>query len=374
MNHLQKYLAEESVEDYQEGRLSRREALKRLAALTGSAVLAQSFLAACALPSEATATAQPAPATQSQVTQAPAASATPTAMPAASATSAPASGTTVGTPGTALAATGAAPAGTVPADDPAVFAQAVEFPGQDGVTLRGYLAYPANEGTYPVVLVCHENRGLTAHIQDVTRRFARAGYAALAVDLLSRQGGSEAVGEAGAPGALGGNPPDQMVQDFRSGWLWLHDKAFADTARVGMVGFCFGGGITWQVATQMAELKAAVPFYGPPPSVDAIPGIQAAVLGMYGGRDTRITSTQPAIEAAMQANGKIFDKHIYPDADHAFFNDTGTRYNEAAARDAWQQVLAWLQTYLGRSRSTNSVMPWHTAKVRRPILGGALLL
>ena len=113
-----------------------------------------------------------------------------------------------------------------------------------------------------------------------------------------------------------------------------------------MIGFCFGGGITWQVATQMSELKAAVPFYGPPPSADAVPGIQAAVLAIYGGRDTRITSTQPAIESAMQANGKTYAKVIYPDADHAFFNDTGTRFNEAAARDAWAQTLAWFGKYL----------------------------
>jgi carboxymethylenebutenolidase len=345
MNHLQKYLAEEFVEDYQAGRISRRQALKRLASLTGSLMLAQSFLAACALPPEATTTAQPAPATQ------PPASPTTaqTAAPEASATSQPASNTPpASTPENtpAATATGAAPAGTVTADDPAVFAAAVEFPGQDGATVRGYLAYPANEGTYPVVLVCHENRGLTAHIEDVTRRFAKAGYAALAVDLLSRQGGSAAVGESGAPGALGGNPPEQMVQDFRSGWLWLQDQAFAATERVGMVGFCFGGGMTWQVATQMAELKAAVPFYGPPPAADAVPGIQAAVLAIYGGRDARITSTAPDIEAAMQANGKTFSKVIYPDADHAFFNDTGTRYNDAAAKDAWGQVLDWFGTYL----------------------------
>ncbi|HUS15740.1 MAG TPA: dienelactone hydrolase family protein [Chloroflexia bacterium] len=351
MNHLQTYLAEEFVEDYQEGRISRRQALKRLASLTGSVMLAQSFLAACALPPEATATAPPA-ATQPPATQ-PAASATPSAAPAASATGIAASATPAATGSQAApantqfaAGTGAAPAGTVTADDPAVFAEAVEFPGEDGATVQGYLAYPSNEGTYPVVLVCHENRGLTAHIQDVTRRFAKAGYAALAVDLLSRQGGSGAVGESGAAGALGGNSPEQMVGDFRSGWNWLNDKAFADTARVGMVGFCFGGGITWQVATQVPELKAAVPFYGPPPAESAVPNIQAAVLAVYGGRDTRITSTQPAIEAAMQANGKTYSKLIYTDADHAFFNDTGTRYNDAAAHDAWAQVLAWFGEYL----------------------------
>jgi carboxymethylenebutenolidase len=117
-------------------------------------------------------------------------------------------------------------------------------------------------------------------------------------------------------------------------------------SRLGMVGFCFGGGVTWQAATQMPELRAAVPFYGPPPPADQVPNIQAAVLAIYGGLDTRITSTLPTMQAAMDAAGKIFELVVYDDADHAFHNDTGTRYNPEAARDAWARTIAWFGQYV----------------------------
>ena len=141
-------------------------------------------------------------------------------------------------------------------------------------------------------------------------------------------------------------PPDQFVQDFLSGWRYLQDQSFAQADRVGMVGFCFGGGVTWRVATEMPELKAAVPFYGPHPSVDAVPNINAAVLAVYAERDQRINQGIPAMEAAMQQNNKVYEKVIYPDADHAFHNDTGSRYNPEAARDAWARTLAWFERYL----------------------------
>lgn len=164
--------------------------------------------------------------------------------------------------------------------------------------------------------------------------------------MLSRQGGSAALGSDQVPGALGSAPPDQFVQDFVSGWRYLQDQPFADADRVGMIGFCFGGGVTWRAATQMPELDAAVPFYGPHPSLEAVPQINAAVLAIYGEQDSRINQGIPAIEEAMQQNGKIFEKRIYPDAGHAFFNDTGSRYNPEAARDAWQRALAWFGKYV----------------------------
>ena len=354
MNHMQRYLAEEFAEDYHEGRISRRQALKVLASLTGSMVLATSFLASCAPPAQsgptAAASSTPAPAAGSPAgaatsTGAPGAAASSTVAPMAASTatsgptSAPIEAATTG-------ATAAAPYGTVVPDDPAIAAGPAQFPGSDGANLTGYQGHPAGSGPFPVVLVCHENRGLTAHIQDVTRRFGKAGYAALAVDLLSRQGGSAAVGEGGAPGALGGIAPDQFVQDFRSGWLYMKGQPFANAERVGMVGFCFGGGVTWLVAEGMPELKAAVPFYGPPPPVDKVPDIQAAVLAIYGGLDSRITSTEPAMEAAMQQANKVFDRMIYPGAGHAFLNDTGGNFNAAAAQDAWARTLAWFGKYL----------------------------
>jgi len=335
MNLFQRYLAEEFAEDYEEGRLSRRDALKLIASVTGSLVAANSILAACAPSPEATETSMPSPAdspTEDHL-------ATDLPEPPASREASP---TAESVPTDSASS---APHGTVMPDDPAIIASDVQIPAEDA-TLIGYLARPASEEVSPVILVCHENRGLTPHIQDVVRRFAKAGYVALAVDLLSRQGGSAAVGEGNVPGTLGNIPPDQFVEDFKSGWRYLQEQPFADADRVGMTGFCFGGGVTWRVATQMPELLAAVPFYGPQPPIEDVPNIRAAVLAIYGEQDSRINSGIPAIEEAMKANNKIYEKMIYPNADHAFHNDTGSRYNPEAAKDAWERTLAWFDQYV----------------------------
>jgi carboxymethylenebutenolidase len=317
VNIFQRYLVEEFTEEYQEGQLTRREALKLISAVTGSLLLANSILAACAPQDQTDPTSPPASPPSPQ-----ASTDIPTGQPTTPAEE------------------------TVSPGDPEIEAGDVELPG-DGADLLGYLARPPGEdGSYPVVLVCHENRGLTEHIKDVTRRLAQAGYVALAVDLLSRQGGSGSLSSDQVPGALGSSPPDQFAQDFLSGWRYLQEQPFAQADRVGMVGFCFGGGVTWLVATRMPELRAAVPFYGPPPPVEDVPNINAAVLAIYGELDQRINQTIPTIEASMQENGKIFEKVIYPNADHAFHNDTGTRYNAEAAADAWSRTLNWFETYL----------------------------
>jgi carboxymethylenebutenolidase len=320
MNYFQRYLVDEFAEDYQERRLTRRDALKLISSVTGSLMFAESMLAACT----------PVPIVESTVTSPTALEPTTTQPQARQATDA--SPTELGRV-------------NVNPDDPAVNAGAIQFPG-DGATLLGYLARPKRDGSAPVILVCHENRGLNPHIEDVTRRLAKAGYVALAVDLLSRQGGSPQVGESNVPGALGNIDPAQFVSDFKSGWAYLEDQPFAVAERVGMVGFCFGGGVTWLMAVEMPELKAAVPFYGPPPPEEDLPRIQAAVLAIYGGLDQRITGTAEHIEAAMRANNKIFEKVIYPNADHAFHNDTGSRYNPEAARDAWARTLNWFGRYV----------------------------
>jgi carboxymethylenebutenolidase len=221
----------------------------------------------------------------------------------------------------------------------------VQFEGE-GTTILAYQARPAADGSYPVILVCHENRGLTEHIKDVTRRLATAGYAALAVDLLSSQGGTAALSSDQIPGELSNMSEDQYVQHFMSGWRYLQGQPFAQADRVGMVGFCFGGGVTWLMATRMPELLAAVPFYGPHPPVEAVPNIQAAVLAIYGELDQRINQGIPAIEQAMNENNKIYEKIIYPNADHAFHNDTGSRYNPEAAQDAWMKTLDWFERYV----------------------------
>lgn len=326
MNLFQRYLAEEFAEDYEEGRMSRREALKLIASVTGSLIVANSILAGCAPESTETSVTSP---TDS-----------PTAEPSASGEASPTAESVSTEP-----ASPASAYGTVIPDDPAVIAGEVQIPAED-TNLIGYLARPSDESGSSVILVCHENRGLTPHIQDVTRRFAKAGYVGLAIDLLSRQGGSAAVGESNVPGALGNMPPDQFVEDFKSGWRYLQGQPFADADRVGMTGFCFGGGVTWQVATQMPELLAAVPFYGPHPLPSDVPNINAAVLAIYGEQDNRINSGIPAIEEAMLANNKIYEKMIYPNADHAFHNDTGSRYNAESAQDAWQRMLAWFERYV----------------------------
>ena len=325
MNTFQRYLVDEFAEDYQERRLTRRDALKLIASVTGSVLVAESILAACT------------PVSDLENTATPLATSEP-AMPEPTSTQPQATQAGETQPADPAAA-------NVTPDDPAIEAGAIEFPGE-GATLLGYLARPSGDGAAPVILVCHENRGLNPHIEDVTRRLALAGYVALAVDLLSRQGGAAQVGESNVPGALGNIDPAQFVSDFMSGWNYLQGQPFADAERVGMTGFCFGGGVTWLMAVEMPELKAAVPFYGPPPPEEDLPRIQAAVLAIYGALDNRITSTAERIEAAMLANGKIFEKEIYAGADHAFHNDTISRYHPEAARAAWARTLEWFGRYV----------------------------
>ncbi len=333
MTDFKQYLLDEFVEDYQEGLLSRRDALKLIAGVTGSMTLATALLAACAPPD------QSAPATAAttapSATSAPNTAAAPTTAPQATAT---------------IAATSTAAVANTPAPPPAatgeIEASDIEFDGSDGAKLLAHLARPASGTSAPVVLVCHENRGLTEHIKDVARRFAREGYVSLAVDLLSRQGGTAGKDSSSVPGLLSSQPQDQFVADFTSGWRYLQSQSYVQADRVGMTGFCFGGGVTWRVAIGLPELRAAVPFYGPAPSADEVAQINAAVLAIYAERDTRITSTATTMETAMKQSGKTFEKIIYPNSDHAFFNDIGTRYNAEAAADAWAKMLAWFDRYL----------------------------
>ncbi len=312
---LRNYLIEEFVEDYQEGHITRREAIKKLAMIFGSLVVANNFLAACA--------------------PAPTATTAPTIAPSPTRVATQAVLTT-----TATTPTPTANPITISPDDPAIEIRMVDFQSKSD-KLMAYLAKPKGNGPFPILLLCHENRGLTEHIKDVARRAAKAGYATLAVDLLSRQGGTDKVG-ADVPGVLGNTPPQQFVDDFRAGLVFMQSQSFVNKGRAGMVGFCFGGGVTWRCATQIAELRAAIPFYGPNPPLEDVPKTQAAVLAIYGALDTRITGGAAEIEAAMKQNNKTFDKIIYPNAAHAFHNDTGASYNPEAAKDAWAKTLAWL--------------------------------
>lgn len=330
---LVEYLVTEFIEEYQEGKMSRRDALKRIAGVVGGLAMAESLLAACAPPP----TLAP--------TTAPRAMPAPTAAPTLAPTVAP----TAAAPAATTAPTAAPATGglNVSADDPAIEAQMIQYPGQGGVNIIAYLAKPKGDGPFPAILVCHENRGLTEHIKDVTRRVAKAGYVGLGVDLLSRQGGLEKITDAATvPGLLGNAPQAQLIQDFKDGMTYLNAQAFVSKGKFGMVGFCFGGGVTWRVATQAPELKAAVPYYGPIPPIEDVPKINAAVLAMYGETDTRITSSAAAIEEAMKKNNKTFEKMISKGAGHAFNNDTGGSYNADAAKDAWAKTLAWFDKYV----------------------------
>ena len=346
LNHLQRYLVEEYVEDYQERAMSRRQVLKYIAAVVGSFAVANTVLAGCApLPAPAAPTAaQPATPTPATATGSPAVAATPTpAQIRATATQ------------VVLATTDTAPTPTpqpvpagvrVSADDPAIEAGAVTFPG-DGLSVIAYQAKPKGDGPFPAILVAHENRGLTDYIKDVTRRLAKAGYVALAVDLLSAQGGTDKVTDpAQIPAALSGALPDQLTGHYLSGIQYLQGLPYVQPDRLGMMGFCFGGGMTWLVATKAPELKAAVPYYGPNPPLEGVPNIKAAVLAIYGENDQRINAGIPAIEDAMKTNNKVFEKVIYPGAAHAFHNDTGRNYNPQAAEDAWKRTLDWFARYV----------------------------
>ena len=257
LNDMQLYLVDEFVEDYQEGLLSRRDALKRIAAISGSMAFATALLAACGPPEPATSAVTAAPATVSATT---APEIAPTVAPTTEATVA---ATTEPVTAATNEATTSQPAGaegsvSVPENDPDIVAIATEFPGE-GATLMGYMARPAAGGQYPVILVCHENRGLTPYIQDVTRRLAKVGYVSLAVDLLSRAGGMAGIGDADVPSLLGQLPEGQPVQDFQSGLAFLGTQPFADATKSGMVGFCYGGGVTWRVATKTPELASRRP-------------------------------------------------------------------------------------------------------------------
>lgn len=197
------------------------------------------------------------------------------------------------------------------------------------------------------ILVIHENRGLTEHIKDVVRRLAKARYIALSVDLVSRAGGSAAhPDEAERTGILGQLTPEQVIADLSAGLDYLSVSPLNASTRLGAVGFCFGGGYTYRLATKRQDLKAAVAFYGPNPPLEDVPNIKAAVLAIYGSADTRITSGASALEAALKQAGVTYETKIYDGANHAFHNDTGPNYNPTAAKDAWERTLAWFGAHL----------------------------
>lgn len=322
LGKFETYLIEEFFDDYRSGVMSHRTFTRRVAFITGSmaAASAAMLLVGCT-PDEVPRSTDPMP--------------TPASSPAGS--------------GPVTASAGAVPGAKSPLSVPegaaGLTTSTVQLP-VGGTTITGYLARPDTGAAGPAVLVCHENRGLTPHIQDVARRFAKAGYAALAVDLLSREGGTAGMDPDAVPGALTRAGAQRHVSDFAAAFDYLAAQAFVDQARIAMNGFCFGGGITWQAATALTGLKATSAFYGPAPDLDKVATIKAAVFGVYAELDQRITGAMPALRDALAKTTVRHELKVYPGVDHAFHNDTGERYNQEQATAAWNDTLAWFGKYV----------------------------
>jgi carboxymethylenebutenolidase len=300
---LQRYIAEEIATDHVDGLLSRREALRRLALLGVSTAAASALIAACATDKPTTA------------------SSSPSLSPSAPTSASPPPGMASALPTTPI--TWAGPKGQLQGS----WAQAA--------TPRG------------AVLVIHENKGLNDWVRTVAGRLAGIGYSALAIDLLSEEGGTATFTDpAAATAALGNIAPDRFVADLKSGLDELARRSPGQ--KLAVVGFCFGGGLVWRLlAAGEPRLAAAVPFYGPlPDNPDFAGSKNAAVLGLYGALDQRVTSSEPAAKAALDQAGVVNDLVIEPDADHAFFNDSGPRYNPVAAADAWTRLQDWFSRNL----------------------------
>lgn len=237
-----------------------------------------------------------------------------------------------------------AAAAVVADDDKRLKTQRVSFPGATG-ELRGYLARPSGTDVLPAALVIHENRGLNPHTEDVARRVALAGFSALALDFLSPAGGTP-TNEDQARELIGKLDAEQTLQNALAATEWLRtDKG--STGRVGAVGFCWGGGLVGRLAVADPKLNAGVVFYGRVPPLEDVPKIKAELLLHYAGNDARINADVPAFEKALQAAGVKYTLHMYDGVEHAFHNDTSAaRYNEAAAKRAWQLTVEFFDRTL----------------------------
>lgn len=234
----------------------------------------------------------------------------------------------------------------VPPDDPGLKTETVVYSSPNGAgEMNGQLSRPADhENPLPGIIVVHENRGLNPHIADVGRRAASAGFISLAPDALYPLGGYPGTDDEGRT-LQQKRDRNEMLEDFIAAFNYLHDHPECD-GNVGAVGFCFGGWIVNMMAVRIPELKAAVPFYGGQPAAEDVPAIQAPLLLQYAGLDERVNAGWPAYEAALKANGKEYLVYIYPDTNHGFHNDTTPRYDEAAAKLAWERTIAFFKEKL----------------------------
>jgi carboxymethylenebutenolidase len=304
---LKRYLAGEMVEEYEEGRMSRRQMIKTVGRILGVTVVSPTLLASLGCGS-------PEAGDEEQETAL-----------------VPESGTS---------------GVTIDPNDPDIEAGEVEVPGEEGA-ITAYQAQPASGAPFAAILLIHENRGLTEHIRDVARRFAKVGYVGLAADLLSRTGGTaQIVDESETTTAISELDQGGVISDMQSSVTWLQQQPYVQEGRIGAIGWCWGGGQAWRLATTDPRLNAVVSFYGINPPLENVPNIQAAVLGVYGEEDSRITDQEPELEEALADADKTYEMTVFEGANHAFFNDTGERFDPEAAEEAWSETLDWFNQYL----------------------------
>jgi carboxymethylenebutenolidase len=318
MTELERYIVEEHVEDFNDNLISRRELMRRVSLVTGSLAATAALLEAMGCGSEPATSSTPAPRSGSPASQQ---YATPPASPT--------------------------PDGvTVKSDDARIRVETLSVTGADGASLISYFVRPANTTSAPGVLVIHENRGLLPHIKDVVRRVATAGLSGLSIDLLSREGGADKLSDPAVyAAALAKRPAADMVSDVKQALSAL--SAHGTGAKLGITGFCFGGGMVWNTLAAGADVRAAVPFYGPAPqNLEGLASQKAAVYAVYAERDTRITSTSSAVDAQLARSGHPHEIVVYPGVDHAFHNDTGPRYDATQAQKAWVASIDWFRKYL----------------------------
>lgn len=230
--------------------------------------------------------------------------------------------------------------------DPDISAEYITYPSPKGNgDVRAYLVRPKNAtGKVAAVVVVHENRGLNPYIEDVARRVAKAGFVALAPDGLTSVGGYPGNDEKGRELQQKVDPTKLMNDFFAAVEFLMHNDL--TTGKVGITGFCYGGGVANAAAVAYPELAAAVPFYGRQPRAEDVPKIKAPLLLHYAGLDKGINEGWPAYETALKSSQKTYEAYVYPDVNHGFHNDSTPRYDEAAAKLAWQRTVDWFTKYL----------------------------
>ena len=228
-------------------------------------------------------------------------------------------------------------------EDPRLIVENITYPGETGDILAHFAKLKGDE-KYPGVIIIHENRGLNPHTKEVARRMAIEGFLAIAPNALSPMGGTP--GDADEARTLMGElDSEETVNNFVAAvkYLKTHPQS---TGKVGVTGFCWGGGMTNHVAVNSPDVQAAVPFYGGQPATEDVSKIKASYLIHYAGDDERINAGIPEFEAALKESGIEYEVHMYEGAKHAFFNDTSTRYHEEAAKLAWERTIAFFNKKL----------------------------